>query len=176
MDDFSLLSISFEGETEQERKNKEIINNIINSASDELEKNNSDSVISILEKAYIDFKDDIHLVKYMLKTYIRFKQFERGMSVSKEYLLKNEGDTNLLMNAAYCFKMSKDIETAIDLGERVKLRDPRNVKNLLHLADMYVYTKNFKRAQKLTTKVLSIEPKNDQAILINSKINTEDKI
>ena len=176
MDDFSLLSISFEGETEQERKNKEIINNIIHSANDELEKNNSDSVIAILEKSYIDYKDDIHLVNYMLKTYIRFKQFEKGMSVSKEYLLKNEGDTNLLMKAAYCFKMSKDIETAIDLGERVKLRDPRNVRNLLHLADMYVYTKNFKRAQKLTTKVLSIEPKNEQALLINSKINTEDKI
>lgn len=68
-----------------------------------------------------------------------------------------------MLRAAYCMKMSRDIESAIDLSERVKLREPGNVKNLIHLADMYAYTRNYKRASKLITKVLQIEPENEQA-------------
>jgi len=176
MDDLSLLSISFQGETESEKKNKDDIHNIIHKASLALEENKNDEVLSILESAYPEHSNDIHLVNYMLKTYIRFKQFDKGSKIAKEYLSKNEGDITLLMKSAYCFKMSKDIETAIDLGERVKLRDPKNVRNLLHLADMYLYTKNFKRAKKLVSKVLLLEPNNEQASLLNSKILQEDKV
>jgi HAMP domain-containing protein/tetratricopeptide (TPR) repeat protein len=173
MDDLSLLSISFKGETEKDKTNREYIHQILHSANEALEKNQNEKVIEILENAYIEHKDDIHLVNYMLKTYIRFKHFDKGSKVSRDYLLSNEGDITLLMKAAYCNKMNKDIETAIDIGERIKLRDPKNVRNLLHLADMYIYSKNYIRAKKLVSKVLSLEPGNDQAKLIDSKIKSD---
>jgi len=176
MDDLSLLSISFTGETEKEKINKDLINGIIHSANEALEKNENDKVLEVLEKTYIEHKDDMHLVNYMLKTYIRFKQFDKGSKVSNDYLATNEGDITLLMKASYCHKMNKDIEKAIDIGERIKLRDPKNTRNLLHLADMYVYSKNYIRAKKLVSKVLTLEPTNDQAKLINTKILSDTNV
>lgn len=175
MDDLSLLSLSYVGETESERINKDKIQNLIHQANEALESNKHEEVLSILEPAYLENKDDLHLVNYLMKTYIRFKQFDKGAKLSREYLSINEGDTNLLMKSAYCFKMMKDIESAIDLGERVKLRDPKNVRNLLHLADLYLYSKNYKRARKLVSKIMSLEPSNEQALLIEQKITQEDR-
>lgn len=176
MDDLSLLSISYLGETETERQNRDKINSIIHNANEFLEENKNEQVLQILESAYLEHKDDLHLINYLMKTYIRFKQYDKGAKVAREYLTINEGDINFLMKSAYCFKMTKDVEAAIDLGERIKLRDPKNIRNLLHLADLYVYSKNYKRAKKLVSKVISLEPGNEQAVLIQSKIQQDEKV
>jgi hypothetical protein len=39
-----------------------------------------------------------------------------------------------------------------------------------------VYSKNYIRAKKLVSKVLTIEPANDQAKLINTKILSDSKV
>jgi predicted Zn-dependent protease len=69
--------------------------------------------------------------------------------------------------------MNHEFKEAIEMAERIKLRDPYNIRNLIHLADMYAYTKNFKRSQKLVKKVLHIEPENKGALKILERLEQE---
>ncbi|HNO24262.1 MAG TPA: hypothetical protein PKK94_14865, partial [Leptospiraceae bacterium] len=100
---------------------------------------------------------------YTLQLYMKMKQFDKGAELCRQYLKSNEANTAFMIKASYCLKMNQDLEAAIEIAERVKLREPGNVRNLIHLSDMYAYTKNWKRAKKLLDKVKLIDPGNQKA-------------
>ncbi len=86
------------------------------------------------------------------------------------FLAENEVDTQMLFKASYCLKMNHEFEESIEMSERVKLREPQNIRNLVHLADLYAYTKNVHRAEKILKKIFIIDPDNKHANLIQQKM------
>jgi HAMP domain-containing protein len=172
MDDLSLLSIHYFGESTDEIREKNEIHMILEEASDLLQNNKKDEVLQLLEINYIKHSTDLNLINFLLKTYIKYRMYDKGAEIAKNYLLKNEANIDLMMKATYCLKMSKELEFAIELSERIKLRDPSNIKNLVHLADMYAYTKNYHRAKKLINKVYSLDPENTQVKRIETQIES----
>ncbi|MCB1142299.1 MAG: SpoIIE family protein phosphatase [Leptospiraceae bacterium] len=162
MDDLSLLSIKFLDLEEKDVADSKV-NDLISEASFLLKSNETSSAIALLENGLSQNPNSLDLVDFLMKVYLKNREYEKGTGLAKDFFSRNEANSEFMLRAAYCMKMSRDIESAIDLSERVKLREPGNVKNLIHLADMYAYTRNYKRASKLITKVLQIEPENEQA-------------
>lgn len=73
--------------------------------------------------------------------------------------------------ASLCYKYRKDFQEALNYGERLYLRDPEHLKNLINLADIYRYTGNFTRASILLTRIDELDPGNDKAIKIRELID-----
>jgi hypothetical protein len=64
--------------------------------------------------------------------------------------------------ASYAFKMRKDFNEALNYGERLFLREPNLVKNILNLADIHRHIGNYSRSSLLLHRVEDLEPGNEQ--------------
>ncbi|MCB1316984.1 MAG: tetratricopeptide repeat protein, partial [Leptospiraceae bacterium] len=63
--------------------------------------------------------------------------------------------------------------SAADYAERVRLRTPDNVLNLIHLADIYLHLGNPRRAGKMLERALELEPGNDRALKLQSMLREQ---
>jgi HAMP domain-containing protein len=171
MDDFSLLSISYpDTRLEVDEKEIEKIEATLSHARNLVGVHNFKDAISILEESYNENKDRIEVAKYLIKAYMKNRLYAEASKICKDFLEKNELDSNLMFKASFCLKMNHEFGEAIEMAERIKLREPHNVRNLIHLADMYAYTKNYSRSAKIVKKILSLEPENKGAMKIQEKL------
>ena len=174
MDDFSLLSISYpDDSTEMSEEEIEKIEATLRLARSLVGKHNFKDAIKMLKEAYEENKNRTEVAQYLIKAYMKGRAYKEASNICKEFLEKNELDSNLLFKASFCLKMNHEFKEAIELAERIKLREPFNVRNLTHLADMYAYTKNYKRSEKLVQKILHIDPENKGALKILERLEKE---
>ena len=74
------------------------------------------------------------------------------------------GDNELLYLVALISKRAHDFERALDFGERLRLREPKNTKNLVNLADVYRMTGKKDLSLQLVNRVLELNPDNKTAL------------
>ncbi len=100
--------------------------------------------------------------------------------MAKDYSLLKPMDTEIMYITAFCARKVADIKTAIDFGERVRLRDPNHVKNLINLGQTYLADKNLSRAENILSSALELDPENPslQRLLdhIRKKQNKQDVV
>lgn len=110
--------------------------------------------------------DDHHpeVLKRLTLSYIKLKRYDLAAAVVEDYTYLRPGDTELVYVASYCFKKIKNYARAADFGERVKLRNPRYVKNLINLAEVYARLGNRPRAEALLDSALALDPENPRAL------------
>jgi hypothetical protein len=68
--------------------------------------------------------------------------------------------------ASYSYKKRKDYQDALNYGERLFLRDPSHIKNLLNLADIHRFIGNYSRSSILLQRIDELEPGNATATKI----------
>ena len=66
--------------------------------------------------------------------------------------------------------MSADYSAGIEISERLRLREPQNLRNLLHLAELYSLVQNNKRAEELIQYCLKLDPENAIALNLSDSI------
>ncbi|HMZ61483.1 MAG TPA: hypothetical protein PL048_22105, partial [Leptospiraceae bacterium] len=138
-----------------------------------LQERRSEEALKILRETYELDSGRQETAQLLMRVLMKKKIYREAAKVCKQYLKSNEVNTDMMFRASYCLKMSGSFEEAVDLGERVKLREPRHLRNLVNLADLYAYTKNFYRAEKTVKKILAIDPENRFAAKILNKIQAE---
>jgi serine phosphatase RsbU (regulator of sigma subunit) len=77
--------------------------------------------------------------------------------------------------ASYSFKQLRNYEEALNYGERLFLREPNHLKNLLNLADIHRYLGNRKRANFLLNRIETIDPENQVAQKIRTMLEESQK-
>ncbi|MCP5500633.1 MAG: SpoIIE family protein phosphatase [Leptospiraceae bacterium] len=159
MDDFSVLSIQY-----LDRNNDSFEDYKYEEKAREIEKSeNLNYTIQEIEKLFIEIPNNLYIASRLIKLYMRKKDYKSAAKISHIYLNRNEADTSVLLKASYCLKMNKELEEAIEIAERIRLREPYNLRNLIHLADMYAYIGIYEKANKMIQKAVKLEPDN-QAI------------
>lgn len=104
--------------------------------------------------------EDINIKKELAKLYIKSKNFKTAIRQCENYLNERPADTEFLFLTSYAYKQAREFTNALDYGERVHLREPGHVKNLINLAEIYTLSGNKKRADYLLSVVEGIEPEN----------------
>lgn len=174
IDDFSLLSLQYpETNASAENERRRIVGPTLKKIKAFLLKEDLNGALSVLEQAYKKDKHQKEYINLLIKIYMKQKDYLKASEICKDFLKENEVDTNFMFKASFCFKKARLFEDAIEYAERVKLREPALVRNLVHLADLYAFTKNYKRSKKLLYRVLSVEPENKDAKKILEVVNNE---
>lgn len=70
--------------------------------------------------------------------------------------------TNILFEISVAYKINRQYEPAIDFGERLRLRDPFNFANVVHLVECYKESGREERAMKVLNASLKLDPKNEK--------------
>ncbi|MCB1308781.1 MAG: SpoIIE family protein phosphatase [Leptospiraceae bacterium] len=100
------------------------------------------------------------VLRRMGQAYSRLKNFARAAECMLEYVEAVPADTERVYLVAYWSKLARDLSTATDQGERVRLRQPGHFNNLINLADCYRLLGNVERAHKLAVEARSISADN----------------
>jgi tetratricopeptide (TPR) repeat protein len=87
------------------------------------------------------------------------REYAAAMPLYEELILEAPASDEDLFRAACVFKYAGATELAIDTGERVRLRTPDHVNNLVNLADAYRIVGNQARALELLAWVQERSPK-----------------
>jgi len=103
------------------------------------------------------------LAKFTFQMALKAKDYKKASKYLTDLLVAFPENTELLFRASFIQKKLWNYQEAIDLGERVKLRDPKHTKNLINLADAYYLEGNVKRSIYLIDMVLKIDANNSHA-------------
>jgi tetratricopeptide (TPR) repeat protein len=98
------------------------------------------------------------------------KEYDRAGLLALQYIDVAPGDTEFLYLAAYCLQKAGRLEEAGQCGERVRLREPEHVDNLINLVEVYTQMKNFARAERFADDLLRLDPDNASVQAARAKL------
>ena len=126
--------------------------------------------IVYLEKANSLEKNIPEIKKKFIQLYLKIKDYGKAKSMAQDYSDLKPMDTEIMYITAFCARKVADLKTAVDFGERVRLRDPNHVKNLINLGQTYLALKNEERAANILQSAISIDPQNQSLIRLREHI------
>ncbi|MEM7182351.1 MAG: PP2C family protein-serine/threonine phosphatase [Spirochaetota bacterium] len=146
-DDLSLLRIKFIGGTvEKEREDLDyslVIEQLLHTITQEKTEFITPEISLLLSKCSEQTLIRVYNELYKQKEYL-------AASMLAEHL-NNQSPlkTNYLYLASKCLQKAGKPERAAEMGERLLLRDPQDIKNTVHLAKLHMLLRNQKRLQEL---------------------------
>lgn len=117
-------------------------------------------------------KDERHpeVLKALVHHYFGIKEYENACRYAIDYALLRTDDTEFLYIVSYLAKLSGQFELAIDYGERMRLRTPNHVRNLVNLSDCYLLIKQYDRALHLVSEAQHVDPENEKVAKLAEKV------
>ncbi len=97
-------------------------------------------------------------IKNLAQIYYQTKNYEKAASYAQDYLWLKPADTKFVYFAAVCFRRIGDYHRAIDLSERLRLRETPMSKNLALLSDLHLRTGNIARAETILAELIAHDP------------------
>lgn len=94
-------------------------------------------------------------IKNLAQIYYQSKNYEKAAYYAQDYLWLKPSDAEFVYFAALCFRRLRDYRKAIDLSERLRLRELPMAKNLALLTDLHLRTGNYKRAEMILAELIA---------------------
>ncbi|GAB4426806.1 MAG: SpoIIE family protein phosphatase [Turneriella sp.] len=108
--------------------------------------------------------------KNLAQIYYHTKDYEKAANYAQDYLWLKPSDADFVYFAALCFRRIRDYRRAIDLSERLRLRETPVAKNLALLTDLYLRTGNVKRAEAMLAELIAHDPEFSSIQLLRRKL------
>ncbi len=172
-DDLSLLRVSFVEDREKvkvEGEKLKDIKNLLSKAKTASESADLQEAISYLELANSLDKNIPEIKKKFIQLSLKIKDYGKAKVMARDYSELKPMDTEIMYVTAFCARKVADLNTAIDFGERVRLRDPAHLKNLINLGQAYLASKNYDRALIILNSALAIDPENHSLMRLKEHI------
>lgn len=125
----------------------------------------------LLEDALALDTRSLKTIRLLVKILLDQKNYETAFSHMEDYVYLKPMDTDMIYLASYLCKKLKRYPQAAEFGERVRLRSPGMVRNLINLAEVYGRLGNKQRAAKLVAEALKSEPGNARAVRLQHALN-----
>ncbi|WP_135736153.1 SpoIIE family protein phosphatase [Leptospira gomenensis] len=114
-----------------------------------------------LERMFSELRDgkEIHpsAIKELAFFFFRTREYHKTSFCLQEYTDAVPSDERMLGYASRMLRKAGEIHRAVDMGERLRIRRPRNARNLRNLIRAYKDLKNADRIAKLEETLLSFD-------------------
>ncbi|TGK85815.1 stage II sporulation protein E [Leptospira bourretii] len=131
-----------------------------------LESGNAEETYHTIERMLVSesLEDDvrINLLREKSRISLLLKRFDSAVESLESIFPYFVTDNEILLQLSYAYRKSKNIRKAVEIGERLRARDPKHIRNLINLIECYRLQKNEDRAKKILSKLGSIAPENPQ--------------
>lgn len=106
-----------------------------------------------LDKFFAEWNDGKQAHPAALKelslSYFRLREYDKASFCAHEYLKAIPSDDVMLAYTSRMLRKAGDMNQSVDVGERLRIRDPKNVRNLRNLIRAYKGLNNAERILKL---------------------------
>ncbi|EPG74901.1 kinase domain protein [Leptospira fainei serovar Hurstbridge str. BUT 6] len=162
-DDLSILHLTYKQSKEEVNipLSPQVENMMKSINSEPVESIKYSSLISELEKVLTDNKTSVPIIKCLMKSNVRLKRYKEAADYAVMLSSLCPGNTKAIFAGAQCFKKIGNVEHAIDMGERLRLRNPQDASVLSFLSDLYKTIGNHAQAEILKEKASQNKTRND---------------
>ncbi|TGK05611.1 serine/threonine-protein phosphatase [Leptospira langatensis] len=179
-DDLSILSISYVPSRNPFMEDK----NSIFEADSLAQKGDFLGAIRILEKSVTQNQSkglvqSPQAAKLLSKWYDKISKFKESASWAEKVLDWDPSETEFLFITSILWKKayvsSRNLEllrSASELGEKLRVRQPNHIKNLINLADIYRLLGNFFRSKKLLEEASLLSPGDPKIAELKKKLDS----
>ncbi len=157
-DDLSLIRISYRAKAaDQAARPQEQIGRHRTEALEALRRQDATAARAAVEAALALDDRDLQTLRLGARVCLLQRDFARAFALVEDYVWLRPADTEMLYLAAYLCKRLRRFPEAIEFGERVRLRSPDFLRNLLTLAEVYAAVGNFERASKILDQARAVD-------------------
>lgn len=139
-----------------------------------LETENWEQAVSYLENLKRK-NDDARLPpafkKELAKGYYKTEKYEEALVIFEELISEFPEDIENMFLASLIYKRFNRYRQAVELGERVMLREPEFLNNVAHLAESYLFIHKRETTIQLLEKVDKLDPANSHAKRIRIQLS-----
>ncbi len=163
-DDLSLLRIRYNASQNDESQSLDPQEEqSVALAKQKMLDNQFKEVIQLLEEVHIKHPQNLAILAMLIKSCLSEKKYDKVLHYSEKYYRIEPENSQYIYLASLAAKKVKDFGLAADLGERFRLRDPNNIRNLTNLSDIYRLAGNHQRARKMAENIMDLSPDNKNA-------------
>lgn len=109
-------------------------------------------------------------VKNLAQIHYQIRDYRKAAGYAQDYILLKPSDKDFVFFAALCFRKTKDYRRAIDLAERLRLRELPLGKNLALLTELHLKVGNLKRAESIFSELTHLEPDHGSIEILRRKL------
>ncbi|MEI1279316.1 SpoIIE family protein phosphatase [Leptospira venezuelensis] len=165
-DDLSILSISYNPSKNSYMEDKRSITE----AESSFQKGNIKDAIHILEEGLkksgtVGERYFPQVAKLLSKWYDKVSEFRKAAEWAEKSIIWDPSETELLFYSSILWKKAytqkketEYLKSAAELGEKLRVRSPNHLKNLINLSDIYRLLGNSFRAKKLLDEASILSP------------------
>jgi tetratricopeptide (TPR) repeat protein len=172
-DDFSLLRIEFKSPdsiSSIETSSIPVLEAIKKGRMLEKKGKHADALIEFRAAYNIEPQNPI-LLRDLIKVSLYLKHYAQTIEYAKSYINLRPIDTEIIFALSYAYKRNNQRMEAIELGEQIRLREPKNVKYLTHLIELYIGV-DTKRANSLLGEVMKVDPENEKLLSLQESLRS----
>ena len=119
---------------------------------------------------YNESNKNFHALRDIIIAFIRIKQYEKAISLALDYIELIPSDTGMFYYLSYAYRKYKNFQESIEIGERVRLRNPYHLKNLINLVKSYASFGKLQRAMEILEAAANLQPENDKIKRLKSQL------
>ncbi len=157
-DDLSLLRVVYTGEELNLERDTELAREALAEARRFAREGDWAGAVRTLQAAQNIMPENLRILRELAGALYKQRNYAHASRAFSAYMDLNPGDTEMIYIASVVEKKLRNYELSADLGERVRVREPGHVKNLVHLADIYLRLKAPERAMKLLHTAMERDP------------------
>ncbi|PJZ70717.1 stage II sporulation protein E [Leptospira perolatii] len=106
----------------------------------EYKNGNLEATKSFFHQALEIENSDPTLLKQLARISLNSREFEQAIEYCNAYLNKFPFDNEYIYYVSYAYRKTKDYNRAIEFSEKLRSREPENIRNLKHLVELYRLT------------------------------------
>ncbi|HMZ65598.1 MAG TPA: 7TM diverse intracellular signaling domain-containing protein [Leptospiraceae bacterium] len=170
-DDLSLLKITYQ-KKESESSSSLSLEDIDKNLSEAYKCYTNGQIGKALSiyQAIFRHRKDPNLVLEITNLFIEKREYSLASRFLDIYNKQNPYNSYAIYLNSFVKKKNKEYEIAAQLGERFRLREPTNVKNLVNLADIYRLLNKMELTRKYLSRALKLDPNNKQALKLEESL------
>lgn len=142
-----------------------------------LESGNAEETYSAIERMLNNenLEDDvrINLLREKSRISLLLKRFDSAVESLESIFPYFVTDNEILLQLSYAYRKSKNVRKAVEIGERLRARDPKHIRNLINLVECYRLLKNKERARKILERLGTLAPENSQYLKLKEVLDKE---
>ncbi len=169
-DDLSLLKIDYHKTSILPKHAYLEIELVLNAVKNYTDKKNYKEALEILTTKSKEYPEEYNFLKYLSETFALSGDYKHAISFGVRYINFVPSDNDFFYSVSTFYRQITDYINGIEIGERLRLREPQNVKNLLHLSELYSLNQNYARAEELIQYSLKLDPENAIALSLRERI------
>lgn len=169
-DDLSLMRISFREDGPASLGRSDELRATLRDCGLALRTGRLDDADAAWNRARSMSPDDPALWRYRARIALRRGEFHEAGEAALMFLRTHPADSRSLYAAAFCLRKTGEYAKAADLSERLRLREPENIRNLRNLAVIHLASGHLERAKEIAAEIQQIDPADRAAAQIMERI------